>query len=310
MILRMLADSADPSYSLPPLSNKFAAEAAVFASDLDNVKPVAGATLGKTPQEGFFGRAAGLSSFQRFGTRVWVHRFGHRTKLSSRAIPGRFLGFEHPFGAGISRVLLDKGCATQSQTVKFSNGWAHLLPAFGTSAGGRGGNGDHMSQVGPLQDTDDEEDESEGSYAVNTNPAHAYIPDAVALLEPEPEPELEKAQTQGPAAASLQNANQPKRSIHNPHPIDMVHSAKLWPAQPAPEHSGQSRGERSGEYNGTQMRRRSTRWQKRRPKQWHFAAVHVADVPQIAREIFDCTDSSEWHKVENTKVSACLLLHT
>jgi hypothetical protein len=52
MILPMLADSAEPSYSLPPLSNKFAAEVAVYASDLHNVQPAAGATLGKTPQEG------------------------------------------------------------------------------------------------------------------------------------------------------------------------------------------------------------------------------------------------------------------
>jgi hypothetical protein len=43
MILPMLADSADPDYGLPHLSPKYAAEAALHANDLHNVKPAHGA---------------------------------------------------------------------------------------------------------------------------------------------------------------------------------------------------------------------------------------------------------------------------
>jgi hypothetical protein len=117
----MIAASADPAHGLPPLSNRWAAEAAIYANDLHNATPTAGAVVGRTPQEGFFGRAVSLNSFHRFGTRVWVYRPGHRTKLQPRATPGRFLGFERPFGGGIFRVLLDDGRVTQSQTVEFSD---------------------------------------------------------------------------------------------------------------------------------------------------------------------------------------------
>jgi hypothetical protein len=133
MILPMLTDSADPAYGLPPLSNKFAAEAAIYANDLHNAKQAASATTGTTPHEGFFQRAVDLNIFQRFGSRVWVHRTEHRTKLAPRAIPGRFLGCERPFGSGIYRVLLDDGRVTQSQTVQFSNRLAMQggIPACG-----------------------------------------------------------------------------------------------------------------------------------------------------------------------------------
>jgi hypothetical protein len=121
MIPPMLAESADPAHGLPPLSNRWAAEAAIYANDLHNATPTAGAVVGRTPQEGFFGRAVSLNSFHRFGSRVWVHRPGHRTKLQPRATPGRFLGFERPFGGGIFRVLLDDGRVTQSKTMEFSD---------------------------------------------------------------------------------------------------------------------------------------------------------------------------------------------
>jgi transposase InsO family protein len=121
MVLPMLADSADPAYGLPALSNRYAAEAAVYANDLHNVMPAGGSVVGRTPQEGFLGRVVSLGTFHRFGSRVWVRREGHRKKVQQRGIPGRFLGFERPFGGGIYRVLLDDGRVTQSQTVEFSD---------------------------------------------------------------------------------------------------------------------------------------------------------------------------------------------
>jgi transposase InsO family protein len=129
MILPMLADSADPAFGLPPLSNQYAAEAAIYAKDLLNAMPSGGAVVGRTPQEGFLGRVVSLSTFHRFGSRVWVHRQGHRTKLQQRGIPGRFLGFEGPFCGGIYRVHLDDGRVTQSQTVNFSDVCGMSLPS-------------------------------------------------------------------------------------------------------------------------------------------------------------------------------------
>ena len=122
MVLPMLLDSADPAYGLPRLSDKYAPDAAVYANDQHNARPSHSAIVGATPHEGFFGRPADLTCFRRFGCRVWVHRPGHRGKLESRGVPGRFMGFERPFGAGIIRVLLDDGRMTQSQTVQFSDG--------------------------------------------------------------------------------------------------------------------------------------------------------------------------------------------
>jgi hypothetical protein len=223
MILPMLTDSADPAYGLPPLSNKFAAEAAIYANDLHNAKPAASATIGTTPHEGSFQRAVDLNIFQRFGSRVWVHRTGHRPKLAPRAIPGRFLGFERPFGSGIYRVLLDDGRVTQSQIVQFSN---RLAGQGGIPACGGGGDGDHMSQAGTVDDTDDEDGSSVGpSNALPVNPATV---EPAALPEPEPEqaqpqsgaqmldaaavagPELGQARSQGSAPPSMQSANLPK----------------------------------------------------------------------------------------------------
>jgi hypothetical protein len=129
MILPMLTDSADPVFGLPPLSGRYAAEAAIYANDLHNAMPAGGAAVGRTPQEGFLGRAVSLSTFHRFGSGVWVHRQGHRTKLQQRGVPGRFLGFERPFGGRIYRVLLDDGRVTQSQTVTFSDDYGISLPS-------------------------------------------------------------------------------------------------------------------------------------------------------------------------------------
>jgi hypothetical protein len=126
MILPMLADSADPDYGLPHLSHKYAAEAALCANDLHNMKPAHGASMGRTPNVDFLKQKYVLKKFRRFGCRVWIHRPIRCSKLSGRAVPGRFLGFERPFGAGIYRVLLDDGRVTQSQTVEFSDRGAYV----------------------------------------------------------------------------------------------------------------------------------------------------------------------------------------
>jgi hypothetical protein len=140
MILPKLADSADPDYGLPHLSHKYAAEAALYANDLHNVKPAHGASMGRTPNEGFLKQKVGLDKFRCFGCRVWIHQPIRCSKLSGRAVPGRFLGFERPFGAGIYRVLLDDGRVTQSQTVEFSDRGAYV-PQHGPQPA----NGHHVS---------------------------------------------------------------------------------------------------------------------------------------------------------------------
>lgn len=123
MALPMLADSGDVRHGLDPLGDRYAADAMIYANDLHNCTPSKGAVDGKTPHEGFFGRAISLGIFRRFGCRVWVHNPGkphkHRSKLAPHASPGRFLGFQHPLGCGIYRVLLDSGGERVSQTVIF-----------------------------------------------------------------------------------------------------------------------------------------------------------------------------------------------
>lgn len=108
--------SADSAFGLPPLSNRYAAEAAIYGSDLHNIMPAGAAVVGRSPLKGFLGRAASLGGFHRFGCRVWVHRPGHRTKLLSRGVSGRFLGFARHFVGSTYCVLLDNGGVTQSQT--------------------------------------------------------------------------------------------------------------------------------------------------------------------------------------------------
>jgi hypothetical protein len=53
--------------------------------------------------------------------------FVHRRKFEPRARPGRFLGFDQPFGSGIYKVPLDSGEITQSQTVVFDDA-PHVPP--------------------------------------------------------------------------------------------------------------------------------------------------------------------------------------
>jgi transposase InsO family protein len=120
--LPSLADSADERHGLKPLSGRFEGYALVHANDLHNAIPASGALVSRTPCEGLLGRQVTLGVFQRFGCRCWVHTPGmHRRKFEPRARPGRFLGFDQPFGSGIYKVLLDSGEVTQSQTVVFDD---------------------------------------------------------------------------------------------------------------------------------------------------------------------------------------------
>jgi hypothetical protein len=102
--LPMLADSGDPQRGLPLPGSQYAWAAVIYANDLHNATPAPSALFGRTPHEGFLHRTVGLSVFQRFGCRVWVHSPGHRHKLAPRALPGRLVGlsgrsarFWHPF---------------------------------------------------------------------------------------------------------------------------------------------------------------------------------------------------------------------
>jgi hypothetical protein len=61
---------------------------------------------------------------------VWVHSPGHCQKLAPRALPGRFLGFEQPFGSGVVLALLDSGHVIQSQTVEFDDEPRFLAPVL------------------------------------------------------------------------------------------------------------------------------------------------------------------------------------
>jgi hypothetical protein len=125
----------------------------VYANDIHHATPASGAVVGRTLHEGFLGRAVSLADFRRFGSRVWVHRTGHRLKLQSRALPGRFLGFERPLSSGIYLVLLDDGSITRSQSVQFSDvGYAATSPPPQVPAAGGG--------------EDDDEDSSDDDVAI------------------------------------------------------------------------------------------------------------------------------------------------
>jgi hypothetical protein len=117
----MLADSGDPQCGLPPLGSQYTGAAVIYANELHNAMPAPSALVGCTPHEGFLHRTVGLSAFRRLGCRVWVHSPGHRQKVAPRALPGRFLGFERPFGSSVVLALLDSGHATQSQNVEFDD---------------------------------------------------------------------------------------------------------------------------------------------------------------------------------------------
>jgi transposase InsO family protein len=128
--LPMLADSSDPQRGLPPLGAQYAGAAVIYANDLHNATPAPSALVGCTPHEGSLHRNVGLSAFQRFGCRVWVHSPSHRQKLAPRALPGRSLGFERPFSSGVVLALLDSGHVTQSQTVEFGDEPRFLAPVL------------------------------------------------------------------------------------------------------------------------------------------------------------------------------------
>jgi hypothetical protein len=128
--LPMLKDSGDPQRGLPPLDSQYAGAAVIYANNLHNATPAPSALVGRTPHEGFLHRTVGLSAFRRFGCRVWMHSPGHRQKLAPRALPGRFLGFERPFGSSVVLALLDSGHVTQSQTVEFDDEPRVLAPVL------------------------------------------------------------------------------------------------------------------------------------------------------------------------------------
>jgi hypothetical protein len=81
----MLADSGDARHGMKPLEECFAGNAIMYANDLHNETPASGVHVGRTPSEGFLGRAVVLDVFRRFGCRVWVHTpgklFVHRPKI-------------------------------------------------------------------------------------------------------------------------------------------------------------------------------------------------------------------------------------
>jgi hypothetical protein len=129
--LQSLADSADERHGFKPLSDRFAGYALVYANDLHNAIPASGARVDRTPFEGLLGRQVKLGAFCHFGCWCWVHTpgkpFVHTRKFDLRARPGRFIGFDQPFGSGIYKVLLDSGEVTQSQTVIFDDA-PHVPP--------------------------------------------------------------------------------------------------------------------------------------------------------------------------------------
>lgn len=92
-------------------------DAIVYANDVRNCVLQRGAAV--TPHQALWGRAPDMSCFHIFGSRVFAHvpDTTARNKLSPRAVSGRFLGFQQPFGSGIHRVLLDDGRLVLSRTV-------------------------------------------------------------------------------------------------------------------------------------------------------------------------------------------------
>lgn len=163
MALPMLADSGDARHNLAPLGERYAADAIIYANDLHNAMPaaVSGSRVGRTPHEAFLGREVTLGVFRRFGCRVWAHvpgkPFAQRPKFGPRGVPGRFLGFERPFGSGIYRVLLDNGGVTQTQTVEFDTAPTVpppvLLPAVQIP-------GQQCPQTARGEDSDSDDEES------------------------------------------------------------------------------------------------------------------------------------------------------
>ena len=88
LAMPMRADSADASFGLLPQSTQHAADAIIYANDLQTATPSASAMVGATPHEGLLKRAVTLSVFLKFGCRVWNHSpgrpYAHRQKTVVR----------------------------------------------------------------------------------------------------------------------------------------------------------------------------------------------------------------------------------
>ena len=236
-MLPMLADSADPAWGLPPLGAAYAPDAAVYANDRHNATPSRSAMQGTTPNQGFLGVSVPLSSFHRFGSRVWVLRTGHRGKLQPRSLPGRFLGFARPPHSGIYRVLLDDGSITQSQTVRFSDAFGTGVPA--TPPAPPAPRPPVVAPGGGEDDSDSDEEAPEAAPAATPQAAQApapapaapaAAPPAAPAAAPVPAVELgpavvlaqEAAAVQpGPAIGAAPGGAQPRypvRGTRNPAP--------------------------------------------------------------------------------------------
>jgi hypothetical protein len=237
--LPSLADSADERHGLKPLSDRFAGYALVYANDLHNAMPASGATVGRTPYEGLLGRQVTLGAFRRFGCRCWVHTpgkpFVHRRKFDNRSRPGRFLGFDQPFGSGIYKVLLDSGEVTQWQTVIFDDA-PHvpppvLLPEVAAkqqlrSAGDMDGDSDSEDEVqvhtsvppvplvppvAPFAGASDD-----GSVSADEVELHRYP--AVPAVPPVATAGTSAAPPAGLTGNGVQAVGRPMRASRNPHP--------------------------------------------------------------------------------------------
>ena len=222
----MLADSGDAARGIPPLGLEHAGDAVLYAADLHNATPSSGAQVGRTPHEGFLQRVVPLGAFKRFGCRVFVHSPGkphtHRHKLTPRAVPGRFLGFQQPMGSGLYRVLLDSGRETVSQTVVF-DGVPGPPPLAAPPAA------PPIVVAGPGGGDDDDSDDDDVDVVAPLGPAqvaHAAAP-ADALLQnapvPAAEPALELAEPAVPPPAAAAPAapvmpGRPVRQSRNPAP--------------------------------------------------------------------------------------------
>ena len=75
----------------------------------------------RSRHEALLGEAPDVGALRVFGCTAWAHvpDTTSRSKLSPRALRGRFLGFEPPLGSGVHRVLLDDGRTVLSRTVHF-----------------------------------------------------------------------------------------------------------------------------------------------------------------------------------------------
>jgi hypothetical protein len=101
-------------------------------------------------------------------------------KLQQRGIPGRFLGFEGPFGGGIYRLLLGDGRVKQSQTVNVSDVRGTSLPSppqVSATRGAAAGQGEV-----PVHDDDNEWHACRASPAMDR--ATGQPANGLAVMEP------------------------------------------------------------------------------------------------------------------------------